>query len=99
MDEKKINNLLEFILHFLLGTLTGYVGLTAALYIAYIANYKKYWRMIIGFLIGWIIYTIFIGPNLTYTDVLVYFFVVIVIAGGIAYMIHEDRSLEDKKNG
>jgi high-affinity Fe2+/Pb2+ permease len=99
MNEKKINNLLEFILYFLLGTLTGYVGLTAALFIAYIANYKKYWSMIAGFLIGWVIYVISIGPNLTHTGVLVYFFVVIVIAGGIAYMLHEDKNLEDKKNG
>jgi len=62
---------LEFILFMSLGTLTGYVGLTAALFIAYIANYKRYWKMIIGFLIGWLIYTIFIGPGLTYTGNLV----------------------------
>ena len=37
---------LEDILYFLLGTLTGFTGLVAALFIAYIANYKKYGRMI-----------------------------------------------------
>jgi len=99
MDKKRIYDLLEFILYVLLGTLTGLNGLTAALFITYISNYKKYGRMIAGFLVGWIIYAISIGPNLTYTGLLTYIFIVIVIAGGIAYMIHEDKGLEDKKNG
>jgi len=86
---------LEFILFMSLGTLTGYVGLTAALFIAYIANYKRYWRMIIGFLIGWIIYAIFVVPNLTFTGILIYSFIIYTIAFGIAYIIKEDRS----KNG
>ena len=90
---------LEDVLYFLLGTLTGLSGLIAALFIAYIANYKKYGRMIAGFLIGWLIYIIFIRPNLTYTGLLTYVFVTIIIAGGIAYMLHEDKNLEDKKNG
>ncbi len=47
MDKKD----LEFVLYILLGTLTGLIGLTAALFITYIANYKKYWRIIVGFLI------------------------------------------------
>ncbi len=38
MDKKD----LEFVLYILLGTLTGLIGLTAALFITYIANYKKY---------------------------------------------------------
>ena len=99
MDKKKIYDLLEFILYVLLGTLTGYVGLISALFITYIANYKKYGRMIIGFLIGWRIYAILIGPSLTYTGLLTYDFVVIVIAGGIAYLLHEDENLKDKKDG
>jgi len=99
MDKKKIYDLLEFILYVLLGTLTGYVGLISALFITYIANYKKYGRMIIGFLIGWLIYAILIGPSLTYTGLLTYDFVVIVIAGGIAYLLHEDENLKDKKDG
>ncbi len=59
MDKKD----LEFILYILLGTLTGPIGLVAALFIAYIANYKKYGRIIAGFLIGWLIY-IYILHNL-----------------------------------
>jgi Na+-transporting NADH:ubiquinone oxidoreductase subunit NqrB len=88
MDKKD----LEDVLYFLLGALTGFAGLIAALFIAYLANYKKYWRMIIGFLIGYLTYIIFIGPNLTFTGVLVYGFIVGVIAVGIAYMIKKDRS-------
>jgi len=86
---------LEDVLYFLLGILTGLSGLIAALFIAYIANYKKYGRMIIGFLIGWIIYAIFIAPNLTFTGILIYSFIIYTIAFGIAYIIKEDRS----KNG
>jgi len=99
MNEKKINNLLEFILYFLLGTLTSYVGLIAALFIAYISNYKKYGRIIIGFLIGSLIYGFFIGPNLTSIGDLVYSFIVGIIAVGIAYMIREDRSKDNPTNG
>jgi len=86
---------LEDVLYFLLGILTGLSGLIAALFIAYIANYKKYGRMIIGFLIGWIIYAIFIAPNLIFTGILIYSFIIYTIAFGIAYIIKEDRS----KNG
>jgi glucan phosphoethanolaminetransferase (alkaline phosphatase superfamily) len=89
---------LEFILFMSLGTLTGYVGLTAALFIAYIANYKKYWKMIVGFLIGWLIYAIFIGPGLTYTGNLVYAFIIGIIAIGMAYTIKEDKLKNNPKN-
>jgi len=81
---------LEFILYILLGILTGLVGLVAALFITYIVNYKKYWRIIIGFIIGTLI-AIFIGPNLTYIGNLVYSFIVGIIAIVIAYIIHKDR--------
>ncbi len=83
MDKKD----LEFILYILLGTLTGLIGLVAALFIAYIANYKKYGRIIAGFLIGWLIYVIFIGPNLTSIGNLVYSFIIGIIAVGMAYSI------------
>jgi lipopolysaccharide export LptBFGC system permease protein LptF len=95
MDKEDIDKNLEYALYVLLGALTGFVGLIAALFIAYIANYKKYWRMIIGFLIGYLIYAIFIGPGLTFTGSLVYGFIIGVIAIGMAYIIKEDRS----KNG
>jgi len=88
-------NNLEFILYFLLGTLTGFTGLVAAIFIAYLANYKKYWRIFIGFLIGALIYGFIIGLNLTSIGNLVYSFIVGVIAVGIAYIIKEDKS----KNG
>jgi len=91
MDKKD----LEDVLYFLLGTLTGLSGLIAAIFIAYIANYKKYGRMIIGFFIGWIIYAIFISPNLTFTGILIYSFIIYTIAFVTAYIIKEDRS----KNG
>jgi TctA family transporter len=83
---------LKDVLYFLLGTLTGFSGLVAALFIAYLANYKEYWRMIIGFLIGWIVYVIFIAPNLTNIGILVYSFIIGIIAIVIAYIIKEDRS-------
>ncbi len=70
MDKKD----LEFVLYILLGTLTGLTGLVAALFITYIANYKKYGKMIAGFLIGWLIYVIFIGPYLTSIEILDTFF-------------------------
>jgi len=81
---------LEFILYIILGTLTGITGMVAALFIAYIANYKKYWRIIIGFIIGTLI-AIFIGPNLTYIENLVYSFIVGIVAIVIAYIIKRDR--------
>jgi len=87
MDKKD----LEDILYFLLGTLTGFIGLVAALFIAYLANYKRYWRMIISFAIGALIYGFIIGPNLTSIGDLVYSFIVGVIAVGMAYIIKEDR--------
>ena len=86
---------LEDVLYFLLGTLTGLSGLIAALFIAYIANYKKYGRMIIGFLIGWVVYAIFIAPNLTFIGSLVYSFIIGTIVIVTAYIIKEDKS----KNG
>ena len=86
---------LEDVLYFLLGTLTGLSGLIAALFIAYIANYKKYGRMIIGFLIGWVVYAMFIRPNLTFTGILVYSFIIGTIAIVTAYEIKKDES----KNG
>jgi hypothetical protein len=92
MDKEDIDKNLEFVLYILLGTLTGYAGLIAALFIAYIANYKKYWRIFIGFLIGYLIYAIFIGPNLTYVGILIFGFIIGIIAFGMAYIIHEDRS-------
>ncbi len=64
MNQKMDKKDLEFILYISLGTLTGLIGLVAALFIAYIANYKKYGRIIVGFLIGWLIYVIFILHNL-----------------------------------
>ena len=91
MDEKD----LEDILYFLLGTLTGFIGLVAALFIAYLANYKGYWRMIISFVIGALIYGFIIGPNLTSIGDLVYSFIVGIIAVGMAYIIKEDKP----KNG
>ncbi len=87
MDKKD----LEFILYISLGTLTGLIGLVAALFIAYIANYKKYGRIIVGFLIGWLIYAIFIGPYLTSIGNLVYSFIIGIIAVGMAYIIKKDR--------
>jgi len=86
---------LEDILYFLLGTLTGFIGLVAVLFIAYIANYKKYLRMIISFAIGALIYGFIIGPNLTSIGDLVYSFIVGIIAVGMAYIIKEDKP----KNG
>ncbi len=47
--------------------------------------------MIAGFLIGWLIYVIFIGPYLTFTGKLVYSFIIGIIAVGMAYIIKEDR--------
>ena len=83
---------LEDFLYFLLGTLTGLSGLIVALFIAYITNYKKYGRMIISFLIGWLIYAIFIAPNLTFTGILVYNFITDITAIVTAYIIKGDRS-------
>jgi fructose-specific phosphotransferase system IIC component len=48
--------------------------------------------MLAGFLIGYLIYAIFIGPNLTFIGGLVYGFIVGAIALVIAYTIKEDRS-------
>jgi len=82
---------LEFILHIILGTLTGITGMVAALFIAYSVNYKGLWRIFVGFLIGIIIYTFLIGPNLTYIGNLVYTFVQGIIAIIIARIIKKDK--------
>ncbi len=91
MNQKMDKKDLEFILYISLGTLTGLNGLVAALFITYKANYKKYGKMIAGFLIGWLIYAIFIGPYLTFIGNLVYIFIVDIIAVGMAYIIKKDR--------
>jgi len=83
---------LEYSLYILLGSLTGLIGLVAALFIAYMANYGKYWKIIISFIVGWLIYAIFIGPGLTHTGVLLYDLIVGIIAIVMAYIIHKDRS-------
>ena len=82
---------LEFVLYILLGTLTGISGLVAALFIAYMVNYKRLWRIFIGFLIGILIYTILIGPNITYTKNIVYTIIMGIIALILVYIIHKDR--------
>jgi uncharacterized membrane protein len=91
MDKEDIDKNLEFVLYILLGTLAGIVGLVASLFVAYIANYRKLWRIIIGFLIGYIIY-LFTLSNLTSTEALVYSFIMGAIAFVMAYIIHKDRS-------
>ena len=88
---------LEYSLYILLGSLTGLIGLVAALFIAYIANYKKYGQIIISFIIGWLIYVIIVGPNLTYTGVLLYDLIVGIIAIVTAYVIKKDRSKVNKE--
>ena len=82
---------LEFILYIILGTLTGITGMVAALFIAYLVGYKGLWRIFIGFLIGIIIYTFLIGPNLTSLGNLVYTFIQGIIAIVITYIVHKDR--------
>jgi len=82
---------LEYSLYILLGSLTGLSGLIVALFIAYIANYKRYGRIIINFIIGWLIYVIIVGPNLTYTGVLGYDLIIGTIAIVTAYIIKKDR--------
>jgi len=89
---------LEFILYILLGGLTGIAGIIASLFIAYIANYKKYWRIFIGFLAGYLTYAIFIRPGLTFTGNLVFGFIQGIIAFGIAYIIHEDKLKNGQEN-
>ena len=82
---------LEDVFYFLLGTLTGLSGLIAAIFMAYITNYKECWRMIIGFLIGWIIYAIFVAPNLTNIGILIYSFIIGIIVIIIAYIIKKNK--------
>ena len=88
---KEIDKNLEFILYILLGTLTGLSGLVAALFIAYMLNYKKYWGINIGFLIGWAIYYLFIGPFITFIENLIYTIIIGIIALWIASKIKKDK--------
>jgi len=81
---------LEYILFILLSSLTGIAGLVAMLFMAYILNYKKYWKIIISFIIGWSINVILIS-NLTYIEILIYDFIAGTISIILAYIIHKDR--------
>ena len=81
---------LEFILYILLGTILGLTGLVAALFMSYIANYGKYWRIFFGFLIGSIL-AVLIGLNLSLTELLIYYAIVDVLIFIIGYKIYKDR--------
>ena len=66
------------------------VGLTA-----YAIGYKRLKRLIIGFSIGALIYSILhitVLYSLPFTASLVLAFILVVIALAIAHIIHEDRS-------
>ena len=95
MNKEDIDKNLEFVLYILLGIFGGLIGLIAVGITAYAIGYKRLSRLIAGYIVGAFIYGIlntFILYSASFITNLVLAFILTVIALGIAYIIHEDRS-------
>jgi len=95
MDREDIDKNLEFIIYILLGFFGGLISLVAVGLTAYAIGYKRLKRLLIGFFIGALIYSILnitVLYSLSFIASFVLAFILVVIALTIAYIIHEDRS-------
>ena len=95
MDKEDIDKNLEYFLYVLLGILGGLASIIVAGIIAYTIGYKRLKRLIGGLIIGRLIYgaiyasVLYNSPSIVYLELS---FAVGIIALGIAYKIHKDRS-------
>ena len=102
MDKEDIDKNLEYFLYVLLGILGGLASIIVAGIIAYAIGYKKLGRLLVGLIIGRLIYAaintsiLYTLPPIAYLELS---FVIGIIAFGIAYKIHKDRSKDNLKNG
>jgi len=102
MDKEDIDKNLEYFLYVLLGILGDLASIIVAGIIAYVIGYKRLKRLIGGLIIGRLIYgaiyasVLYNSPPIAYLELS---FVVGIIALGIAYKIHKDRSKDNLKNG
>ena len=99
MDKEDIDKNLEFIFYILLGILGGLASIIVAGLIAYAIGYKRLKRLIGGLIIGRLIYSAIYASVLYNSSPIVYIelsLIVGIIAFGIAYKIHKDRSKNDR---
>jgi len=102
MDKEDIDKNLEYFLYVLLGILGGLASIIVAGIIAYTIGYKRLKRLIGGLIIGRLIYGAIYASVLYNLSPIVYIelsSIVGIIALGIAYKIHKDRSKDNLKNG
>ena len=95
MDKEDIDKNLEYFLYVLLGILGGLASIIVAGIIAYTIGYKRLKRLIGGLIIGRLIYGAIYASVLYNSSSIVYLglsFIIGIIALGIAYKIHQDRS-------
>jgi hypothetical protein len=95
MDKEDIDKNLEYFLYVLLGILGGLASIIVAGIIAYAIGYKKLGRLIGSLIIGRLIYGAIYASILYNSSSIVYLelsFIIGIIALGIAYKIHKDRS-------
>ncbi len=95
MDKEDIDKNLEYFLYVLLGILGGLASVIVAGIIAYTIGYKRLKRLIGGLIIGRLIYGAIYASVLYNLSPIVYIelsLIVGIIALGIAYKIHKDRS-------
>jgi hypothetical protein len=98
MDKEDIDKNLEFVFYILLGILGELASIIVAGLIAYAIGYKRLKRLIGGLIIGRLIYGAIYASVLYNLSPIVYIelsSVVGIIALGIAYKIHKDRSKSD----
>ena len=102
MDKEDIDKNLEYFLYVLLGILGGLDSIIVVGLIAYAIGYKRLGRLIGGLIIGRLIYGAIYASVLYNSSPIAFLelsFVIGIIAFGIAYKIHKDRSKENLKNG
>jgi uncharacterized membrane protein len=101
MDKEDIDKNLEYFLYVLLGILGGLASIIVAGIIAYAIGYKRLGRLLGGLIIGRLLYGAIYASILYNSSPIVYLelsFIVGIIALGIAYKIHKDRSRDNLKN-
>jgi len=102
MDKEDIDKNLEFVFYILLGILGGLASIIVAVIIAYAIGYKRLKILIGGLIIGRLIYGAIYASVLYNLSPIVYLelsSIVGIIALGMAYKIHKDRSKDNPTNG
>ena len=98
----RIDKNLEFIMYILLGIMGGLATLIVIGIFAYAINYRRLIRLIIGLIIGRIINSVsyafaFVNSSLEIYDIFI--IIISIMAIGMAYKIHKDRSKYEQNKG